>query len=121
MELNAPQARLIHPHVRILRFIAELGRELLVASVDVTMMARKNRTVSSVIGWEREAEHFPEPGVKAHVGAADPPNHTITERSGIPFALIDARDLNDAIQVAAKIPPAREGSIEVRPVRELQR
>jgi len=35
------------------------------------------------------------------------------------FYLIDARDLNDAIQVAAKIPPARTGSIEVRPVREL--
>ena len=36
------------------------------------------------------------------------------------FYLIDARDLNEALQVAAKIPPAREGSIEVRPVRELQ-
>ena len=35
------------------------------------------------------------------------------------FYLIDARDLNDAIQVASKIPPAREGSVEVRPVREL--
>jgi hypothetical protein len=35
------------------------------------------------------------------------------------FYLIDARDLNDAIQVASKIPPAREGSIEVRPIREL--
>jgi hypothetical protein len=35
------------------------------------------------------------------------------------FYLIDARDLNDAIQAAAKIPPAREGSVEVRPVREL--
>jgi hypothetical protein len=35
------------------------------------------------------------------------------------FYLIDARDLNDAIQVAAKIPPARAGSVEVRPVREL--
>jgi len=35
------------------------------------------------------------------------------------FYLIEARDLNDAIQVAAKIPPAREGSIEVRPIREL--
>jgi hypothetical protein len=35
------------------------------------------------------------------------------------FYLIEARDLNDAIQVAARIPPAREGSIEVRPVREL--
>jgi hypothetical protein len=36
------------------------------------------------------------------------------------FYLIDARDLNEAIQVASKIPPAREGSVEVRPVRELQ-
>jgi hypothetical protein len=35
------------------------------------------------------------------------------------FYLIEARDLNDAIQIAAKIPPAREGSIEVRPVRDL--
>ena len=35
------------------------------------------------------------------------------------FYLIEARDLNDAIQMAAKIPPAREGSIEVRPVRQL--
>lgn len=35
------------------------------------------------------------------------------------FYLIEARDLNDAIAIASKIPPAREGSIEVRPVREL--
>jgi hypothetical protein len=32
------------------------------------------------------------------------------------FYLIEAKDLNDAIQVAAKIPAARSGSIEVRPV-----
>ena len=36
------------------------------------------------------------------------------------FYLIEARDLNEAIHVASQIPPAREGSIEVRPVRELQ-
>jgi hypothetical protein len=36
------------------------------------------------------------------------------------FYLIDARDLNEAIHLAARIPPARVGSIEVRPVRELQ-
>jgi hypothetical protein len=35
------------------------------------------------------------------------------------FYLIDARDLNEAIQIASKIPPARVGSIEVRPTREL--
>jgi hypothetical protein len=36
------------------------------------------------------------------------------------FYLIEARDLNDAIQAASKIPPAREGSVEVRPIRELK-
>ena len=35
------------------------------------------------------------------------------------FYLIDATDLNDAVQVASQIPPARVGSIEVRPIREL--
>ena len=35
------------------------------------------------------------------------------------FYLVDAHDLNEAIQIASKIPPAREGSVEVRPVREL--
>ena len=35
------------------------------------------------------------------------------------FYLIDARDLNEAIELAAKIPPARVGAIEVRPVRQL--
>lgn len=35
------------------------------------------------------------------------------------FYLIEARDLNEAISIAAKIPPARIGSIEVRPIRDL--
>ncbi len=35
------------------------------------------------------------------------------------FYMLDARDLNEALQLAAKIPPARLGTIEVRPVREL--
>ncbi len=34
------------------------------------------------------------------------------------FILIDARDLNEAIQVASKMPQARVGSIEVRPIVE---
>jgi len=35
------------------------------------------------------------------------------------FYLIDAEDLDEAINVASKIPPAQVGCIEVRPVREL--
>jgi hypothetical protein len=51
--------------------------------------------------------------------AADGPFAETQEQLG-GFLLIEARDLNQAIQVAAKIPLARRGSIEVRPVRELQ-
>jgi len=35
------------------------------------------------------------------------------------FYLIEARDLNEAIQVAAQIPSATLGTIEVRPCRDL--
>src|SRR5450432_2592287 len=36
------------------------------------------------------------------------------------FYMIEARDLNEAIQIASKIPPARVGSIEVRPIRPVR-
>lgn len=36
------------------------------------------------------------------------------------FYMIEARDLNDAIQVARRIPSARLGSIEVRPVQTFE-
>jgi hypothetical protein len=35
------------------------------------------------------------------------------------FFLIEARDLNEALQLAAKWPSARLGSIEVRPIQEV--
>ena len=36
------------------------------------------------------------------------------------FYMIEAKDLDEAIQLASKIPPARVGSIEVRPVRPIR-
>ena len=36
------------------------------------------------------------------------------------FYMIEARDLNEAIQLASKIPPARVGSVEVRPIRAIR-
>ena len=62
-----------------------------------------------------------------HHGAGSHGNVTITDG---PFAetkeqlagfyLIEARDLNEAIQLASRIPPARVGSIEVRPIRPIR-
>ncbi len=36
------------------------------------------------------------------------------------FYLLEARDLNEAIALAAKIPPAKVGCIEVRPIRPIR-
>ncbi len=35
------------------------------------------------------------------------------------FYMVEARDLNEAIQIASRIPSARHGSVEVRPVWEM--
>ena len=35
------------------------------------------------------------------------------------FYLVDAKDLDEAIGIAARIPPAKKGTIEVRPMIEL--
>ena len=36
------------------------------------------------------------------------------------FYLVDAGSLDEALEIASRIPPARIGSIEVRPIRELR-
>jgi len=36
------------------------------------------------------------------------------------FLMIDVRDLNDAIRIASHFPGARIGSVEVRPMKELE-
>jgi hypothetical protein len=36
------------------------------------------------------------------------------------FYLLEARDLNEAIQLASKIPPAKVGCVEVRPIRPIR-
>lgn len=65
----------------------------------------------------------PETAVIVHVrsgrvSVTDGP-FTETKEQIAGFILIEARDLNEAIQVASKDPTALYGFIEVRPVREL--
>jgi hypothetical protein len=54
------------------------------------------------------------------VSATDGPFAETKEQLG-GYYLIEARDLNDAIQVASRIPSAKLGSIEVRPIMELSK
>lgn len=51
------------------------------------------------------------------LSATDGPFAETKEQLG-GFFLIEARDFNDAIQIAGKWPSARVGSIEVRPIEE---
>ena len=57
---------------------------------------------------------------RGKVSTTDGPVAETKEQLG-GFYLIDARDLNEAIQVAARIPSAGLGSVEVRPIREFAR
>jgi len=54
---------------------------------------------------------------KGNVSTTDGPFAETKEQLG-GYYLINAKDLDDAIQVAAKIPSARLGSVEVRPIME---
>ena len=54
------------------------------------------------------------------LSATDGPFAETTEQLG-GFVLIEARDLNEAIRIAGRIPGARLGSVEVRPVIDLSR
>ena len=53
-----------------------------------------------------------------HVSLTDGP-FAETKEMLAGFYLIEAKDLNEAVRLAAGIPPAEYGSIEVRPVRTL--
>jgi hypothetical protein len=54
------------------------------------------------------------------LSATDGPFAETNEQLG-GFVLVEARDLNEAIRIAGRIPGARLGSIEVRPVIDLRR
>jgi hypothetical protein len=52
------------------------------------------------------------------ISACDGPFAETREQIG-GFVLLEARDLNEAITLAARLPPARLGGVEVRPIAEL--
>ena len=56
---------------------------------------------------------------KGRVSITDGPFAETKEQLG-GFFLIEASDLNEAIQIASKIPPLRMGAIEVRPIKDIR-
>ena len=55
---------------------------------------------------------------EGHVLTTDGPFAETKEHLG-GFYLLDCRDLDEAIELAARIPGAQFGSIEIRPIREM--
>jgi hypothetical protein len=105
VSLRLPQAEAEKIHGEYLAFIDEikksgrcLGYNGLQPTQTATTVRVRNGKVSTTDGPFAEA--------KEQLGG---------------YFLIEARDLNEAIQIAAKIASARFGSIEVRPVWEIQR
>ena len=74
-------------------------------------------TTSSSDGLEPVRDRHDHPGADGRVSTTDGPFAETKEQLG-GFMLIEARDLNDAIRVAARIPPVRLGCVEIRPLRE---
>ena len=101
--------------------------------LEALSQSRMDALVAACIGWveelERSGHHVFSAGLQSVRNAA-----TVRHRDGKlsvtdgPFAetkeflggftLINARDLNEALQLASKFPAARFGSMEVRPVLE---
>ncbi len=91
-----------------------------------------NRECMECGDWMRENGHFIDGNALQTVDTAttvrvrdgkisvtDGP-FTETKEQLAGYYLLNAKDINEAIRLAGKIPPARYGSIEIRPVRELQ-
>ena len=83
-----------------LTYLEELRRRGHIVAVEALQSTKKSATVRVRSG---------------KVAVTDGPFAETKEQLG-GFFLIEARDLNEAIQIASKWPSARFGSIEVRPI-----
>ena len=104
------------------------------ATIDALPASDYDATVSEVVAYREELRRS---GHCLASSPLQPVRSAVTVRvregevsvTGGPFAetkeqlggfyLIEARDLNEAIRLAARMPPARVGSTEVRPLQEL--
>lgn len=94
------------------------------ALIDETTAAEEDLRASGHLLVGQVLEHV-ESAVTVRVrdgrlSATDGPFAETNEQLG-GFMLVEARDLNEAIRIAGRMPSARFGSIEVRPVIDLMR
>jgi len=94
------------------------------ALIDETTANNEELQASGHLLWAQALEHVEAAATvrvrDGKLSATDGPFAETNEQLG-GFVFIEARDLNEAIQIAGRIPSARIGSIEVRPVIDLLR
>ena len=113
-----------------MKYLCLIRAEKLLEQVPPECAARHYEAYQQFAREVRQSGHYvasnrllpPEQGTtirvrQGRVTVTDGPYIETKEQLGGYF-LIDARDLNEAIQVAARIPGATIGSVEVRPVAE---
>jgi hypothetical protein len=84
-------------------------------------MAFQEDAAAAILGGEQLYPTTDTTTVRVRNGevlASDGPFAETKEQMG-GFYLVDAKDLDEAIDLASKIPGARKGAIEVRPIREM--
>jgi hypothetical protein len=102
-DLPVPEETSVEQHAAYAEFTADIkGRGLFQAGEALTPTS--TATTVRVVDGETVATDGPFAETKEALGG---------------FYLIEARDLDEAIEVAARIPAATFGSIEVRPIWEL--
>jgi len=83
------------------------------------MSSKRAGTTSTRWGCSRRGRQRPSAERGGKLSVTDGPFAETKEQFG-GFTVIEARDLNEAIQLASKMPSARLGSVEVRPAMDLE-
>ena len=110
---------MIYHDQNVLDALSEKERQSLVDSAldyDEELRRSGHYIVSNALQPARTARTIRVRGGK--VATTDGPFAETKEQIG-GFFLIEARDMNEACEVASRFPPARVGTIEVRPVWDL--
>ena len=101
------------------KFSETKRQQMLEESVQLTHQLHAKRKISERIATAAGVDRGHRSGARRQTFVTDGPFIETREQIAGYF-LIDAKDLNAAIGIAARVPGARIGTVEVRPVRRLR-
>src|ERR1700719_2354706 len=87
--ISLRRTKSVRAAVRILRFVAELGRKLRVARVNPKHIVRQDWSIAVVPDCKREGENFEQTGRVSGGGAAEPAHNAVTSGRNVAFRFAD--------------------------------